>query len=191
MTRASLTVSKTLRRLHVPSINLRQYSSVQVWGIVNRLFLITLGSMITAFGYTMFQTPFNLAAGGLSGLGIIINHFTGWPVGTLFFVMNMPMMILGYYGLGRWQFIWSTLLAVVVWSVTADAFGLYLPMILETYPVTDDMLLSAIYAGLVVGIGMGLIYRAGATSGGTTIPGRICSKRRVFRSARSFSMLKA
>lgn len=134
---------------------------------------LVIGAVIAALGYAIFQVPFNLAAGGVSGIGIIINHFTGWPVGTMFLIMNIPLMFLGFYYLGRWKFVGYTLVAVIAFSVASDAFIYWLPKVMEEYPVTDDMLLSAIYAGIIFGIGSGIIFRMDGTIGGTNVTGRI------------------
>lgn len=135
--------------------------------------IIGLGAIISGLGYSVFQVPFDLAAGGLSGLGIIINHFTGLPVGMLFLVMNIPLLFLGYYYLGKWRFLYSTIFAIICFSASVDFFDQILPEVLQVYPITDDILLSAIYAGIVYGLGVGIIFRAGGTIGGTSITGRI------------------
>ncbi|RMF01197.1 MAG: YitT family protein [Chloroflexi bacterium] len=140
---------------------------------VGELILLFAGTVIAALGYSLFQIPHQIAAGGLGGLGIIINHFTGWPVGSMYMVMNIPLLGLGFFYLGRWRFLIRTTLAVLIFSASTDLLLGYLPSILEEYPVTENVLLSAIYAGLVGGIGGGLVYRASATMGGTGIIGRV------------------
>lgn len=147
------------------------------WTEIRRALLIIIGAIIAAFGYAVFQVPYNLAAGGVGGIGLIINHFTGWPVGTLYFLLNLPLLVLGYRQLGRLPFVARTLLGVVTFSVVTDLFGLYLPQALVPFPPTDDVLLSAIYGGLLGGIGGGLIYRAHASIGGTSIIGRVIQQR--------------
>jgi uncharacterized membrane-anchored protein YitT (DUF2179 family) len=161
--------------------NLLKHLSIgSLWQIFIWSFTIALGATIAALGYSLFQVPFNIAAGGLMGIGIIVNHFTGLPVGTLYFVLNLPLLIVGFLYLGRWRFLLSTLLAVVVFSITADLFTFYLPTILAEFPITDDMLLSAVYAGMVGGIGNGLVYRASGTLGGTAVVGRIIQRNTGF-----------
>ena len=103
----------------------------------------------------------------------MINHFTGWSVAVLYLAMNVPLFVLGFFYLGRWRFLFSTALAVLVFSTTTELANRYLVLMLERWPLTDNILLSTIYAGLVGGIGGGLIYLAGATIGGTAIIGRI------------------
>lgn len=139
--------------------------------------LIVVGALVTALGYSLFQVPFDITAGGLSGLAIVINHFSGWPEGTLFFLMNIPLVILGFHQLGRWRFIVSVFLSLVVFSLAADLFIYMLPLLLADYPITGNILLSALYAGIVFGIGNGLIFRAGGCFPGTTILGRILQNR--------------
>lgn len=150
---------------------------MSLWHIARRLIVITIGSVIAALGYSIFQVPYNIVAGGVSGIGIIINYFTGWPVGIMFLFMNIPLLIIGFFNLGRFQFLIYTLLGVIVFSVASDMFVVFLPNAMEEYPVTDDKLLSAIYAGIVYGIGNGMVFRAGGTLGGTNIIGRILQRK--------------
>jgi len=142
--------------------------------------LIASGAFISALGYILFLVPFQLAAGGLSGLAIILNHFTGWSEGMQYFVINIPLLALGFHYLGRWRFLVSSLLAVIVFSASVDLLKEILPEVLETYPVTEDPLLAALYAGLVFGLGTGLVFRAGGGTGGTSIIARILQKKISF-----------
>ena len=140
---------------------------------IQRLFLLIIGVAVAALGYSIFQVPYDIAAGGISGVGILINHFTGWSVGIIYFVLNIPLLVLGFFYLGRWPFVWRTLIAVLLFSLLTELFLYYLPLHLELFPITEDILLSSIYGGVVGGIGGGFIYRANATMGGTGIIGRI------------------
>jgi uncharacterized membrane-anchored protein YitT (DUF2179 family) len=148
-----------------------------LWRAIRRSLMVIIGSIITAVGYSLFQVPFNLAAGGISGLSIVLFPLTHIPVGTMFFILNLPLLVLGFYTLGRWRFLTYTLLSVVVFSVSADLLSVYLPSLIEAYPVTEDMLLSSIYAGIIVGLGNGMVYRAGGTMGGTNVIGRLIQRR--------------
>ncbi len=140
---------------------------------LRRLILLLLGAGLSAIGYAVFQVPYNIAAGGVSGIGILVNHFTGWPVSTFYLVANIPLFIVGYFYLGRWRFLWSTALVVLIFSFATQWLEVTLPQYLAAWPITDNVLLSAIWAGLVGGIGGGLVYWAGATLGGTAIVGRV------------------
>lgn len=147
---------------------------------------IVLGSLMAALGFSLFQVPFNLAAGGVSGLGIIFNHFTGFPIGLAVLVLNVPLLVLGFYQLGRWRFLVSTVVAVLCFSFGIDFFNVYLPRMNQTWPITGDLLLASIYAGVLFGVGMGIIQRAGGTVGGTSIPARILYERTGFPMAQSY-----
>jgi uncharacterized membrane-anchored protein YitT (DUF2179 family) len=135
------------------------------------LFLI-VGTALAAFGFAVFQVPYNLAAGGIGGVSLIINNYTGWPVGVLFFLLNIPLLALGFKHLGRWPFVARTAIAAALFSVFTDLFILWVPRVLEPFPPAEDILLSTIYGGILGGIGGGLVYRAGSTMGGTGIIGR-------------------
>ncbi|MCX6039540.1 MAG: YitT family protein [Caldilinea sp.] len=152
---------------------MRRISWAKLLDEFRRLVLIGAGASIAGVGFSLFQVPYNIAAGGVSGIAILINHFTGWSVAVLYLAMNVPLFVLGFFYLGRWRFLFSTALAVLVFSTTTELANRYLVLMLERWPLTDNILLSTIYAGLVGGIGGGLIYLAGATIGGTAIIGRI------------------
>lgn len=149
----------------------------QIGREIRTFLLMFIGTVITALAFSIFQEPYNLAAGGVSGIGIIINHFTGFSVSAFYLIVNIPLLLFGFFYLGRWRFLVNTILAVIIFSIAIEVFHLYLPHYLARYPVTDNVLLSAIYAGLVGGIGDGLIYAAGATTGGTAIIGRVIQLR--------------
>jgi uncharacterized membrane-anchored protein YitT (DUF2179 family) len=145
--------------------------------IVSNTITLVVGALIAALAYSLFLVPFNIAAGGVGGISIIINSFTGWPIGTLYLILNIPLLVLGYYHLGGWSFLWRTVLAVVIFSLSIDIFSARLPMWLDTYPLTDDVLINAIYGGILGGIGAGMLYRSGGTLGGTSIVGRIVQRK--------------
>ena len=142
-----------------------------------RIVLIVIGAILAAFGYAVFQVPYDLAAGGVGGVSLIINNFTQWPVGILYFVLNLPLLALGYRQLGRWPFVARTLLGVTVFAIFTDLFIAIMPQILSPFPPTEDILLSAIYGGLLGGIGGGMVYRAHASIGGTGIVGRVIQQK--------------
>ena len=159
----------------VPSAQRRGWK--RAWRELQNFFLTVIGVILAALGYALFQIPFDIAAGGVSGAAIIINHFTGWPEGTMYLIMNIPLLVLGFFYLGRWGFVVRTIGAVLIFSVATDLFIAYLPGMLNTYPVTGDVLLSAVYGGIVGGVGGGFVYRAGSTMGGTGIIGRIVQQK--------------
>lgn len=156
------------------------------WRLAYQIGAVVLGSVIAALGYSLFQLPFQLAGGGLGGLAIILAAFSQVPAGLLYLILNIPVLVLGFYTLGRWPFVLSTLLGVAVFSVAADLFTLVLPMFLQPYPVTSNMFLSAVYGGLVSGIGTGIVYRAGGSLGSTGIIARVIQQRTGFPLSQSY-----
>lgn len=144
----------------------KQPKAIATGRFITRQAQIVLGTLLTALGFSLFQVPYNLAAGGVSGLGIILNHFSGIPVGTIVMVLNLPLLVLGFFQLGRWRFLVSTTLSVVCFSFSTDLFNFYLPGTSDVWPITKDLLLASIYAGVLSGIGFGIVQRAGGTLGG-------------------------
>ena len=181
--------SKKQRRVRIPKAVLKKFeqpTTLVLKRVIWRQVQIAVGSLIAALGFVLFQVPFKLAAGGATGVGIIINHFTNFPIGLTFFILNIPLMTLGYFHLGRWRFLVSTALTLVCFSFATDFFNYYLPKLTTNWPITDNLLLASIYAGVLVGIGMGFIQRAGGTAGGTSIPARILYERMGFPMSQSY-----
>jgi uncharacterized membrane-anchored protein YitT (DUF2179 family) len=138
---------------------------------------VVAGSLLAALGYAAFQVPHGIAAGGVTGLAIILKGYLPFSVGIAVWLMNVPMLALGFHYLGRWTFLWRTVLAVTVFSLSSDAFLRWLPSHVEQWPLTHNVLLSAIYAGVIGGLGLGLVFRAGSSLGGTGVVGRILQAR--------------
>jgi len=89
--------------------------------------MIIVGAVMSALGYVVFQMPYKIAAGGVSGLGIIVYELTGFSTGYFFLLANIPLFILGYYSLGKWRFVFSSSVAVVVFSLSTELFIRILP----------------------------------------------------------------
>ncbi len=140
--------------------------------------LILVGTALVAFAYAVFQVPFNIAAGGVSGLAIVAHRLLpGLTVGVLYATMNVPLLVLGFFQLGRWRFLLRTLISVGLFAGLTDLFGLYVPRLVDRFPLAEDVLLNTVYGAILGGVGGGLIYRAGATMGGTGILGRVIQRR--------------
>ncbi len=133
--------------------------------------LLLLGALIQAIGLRLFLVPADLVNGGITGLAQIINHYTGWPIGVMFFLGNVPLFILGWRLLGGRRFALRTAFAVATYSLFTD-----LLIVLPFFPqhgLTDDLVLNSLYGAVVCGIGYGLVYRGRGTSGGSDILARI------------------
>ncbi len=133
---------------------------------------VTLGTVVLALAMTLFLIPARLAAGGVSGLALVIHHHTGWPVGLLTALLNAPLFALGWRYLGGPRFAARTVYSIVLFSAVVD----FAPQLGLAGPVTDDVILNTLYGGVVAGVGAGLIYRGRGTSGGTDILARILAR---------------
>ena len=142
-----------------------------------RLLMLAAGVVMVSISFVTFQLPHNLNAGGVTGTAIIANHFVDLPIGLVYWFLNLPLLLLGFIYLGRWQFLGRTLFASTLFASLTDFLTGFLPQLYGQYPVTDNLLLSAIYTAIVGGLGGGLIFRAGGTMGGTGVIGRIIQKK--------------
>jgi uncharacterized membrane-anchored protein YitT (DUF2179 family) len=139
------------------------------WPWFRDLGLILIGSLAQAFGLRLFLVPAQLASGGVSGISQLINYYTGWPIGLMVFIGNIPLFLLGWRFLGGRRFGLRTATAIVSYSFFVDFLVLFLP----PQGLTDDIFLNALYGAVVSGFGYGLVYRARGTSGGSDILARI------------------
>ncbi len=135
----------------------------KAWQFLSKAFLLTLGSLMFAFGVACFLDPNSLAPGGVSGISIIINKFIpAIPTGTLIIIINVPILIIGAVKFGL-RFLASTIYSVIVSSLAVNIFSQYVGRI------TDDLLLAAVAGAVMTGVGIGLVFRMGATTAGTDI----------------------
>ncbi len=143
------------------------------WRIIRDYLLIILGSVMLALSMHLFFIPHRLVAGGLSGTAQLINNFTGWPIGTVSFILNIPLFALGWYYLGGYRFLARTVFSSFVFAIVLDGLQFSWP----DATLTDDLVLNTLYGGVTAGVAVGLIFRARATSGGTDILARILERR--------------
>ena len=143
--------------------------------------LITLGSFIMAVGYVYFITPHKIVPGGVYGLGIIVHYLTkgmavwpdGFPIGLFNLLVNIPLTYIGIKMLGP-RFGIKTVYGFVSSSILMD--GITMMRMVGDAPLVQDVLLSCIFGGVLIGIGLGLIFKSKATSGGSDIIAMILTK---------------
>ncbi|MCG0277441.1 MAG: YitT family protein [Thermanaeromonas sp.] len=123
---------------------------------------ITAGCALTAVGLALFLVPNRIAAGGVSGLATVLHHVLGVPVGLTMLVLNVPLFLAGLKVLG-FHFGLKTLYGTVVLSLLTD----FLAWV--TRPPTFNPLLASIYGGLLSGVGLGVVFRYGGSTGGTDL----------------------
>ncbi|NOH04765.1 MAG: YitT family protein [Chloroflexi bacterium] len=155
--------------------------------------LIVASSLIQAISLRLFFIPANLASGGVSGISQLINHFTGWPIGLMVFIGNVPLFLLGWRFLGGFKFAMRTAVAIVTYSLFTDLL-LKIPAFVDYSQVLindlrGDVFLNSLYGAIVSGVGYGLVYRARGTSGGSDILARILNNWRGISMTQSYLMV--
>lgn len=129
--------------------------------------IVIVGSFVIAFAFNAFLVPHEILSSGISGIAILLGIITPFDTGILNFIMNVPLLILGYYKLGK-EITLNTLVCVLSLSVF-----LY---IIPAESISDNILLSAIFGGAIGGLGIGLIMKYSGTSGGMDIIAIIISR---------------
>ena len=161
------------------------FSKVLSWDTGRDYLLIALGALLQALALRLFLVPARLASGGISGLSQIVNFYTGWPIGLMVLLGNIPLFVLGWRYLGGKRFAARTAFAVIVFSVLTDLIGLFLP----PEGLTRDLLLDALYGGVISGVGYGFVYRGRGTSGGSDILARILNHWRGIPISQSYLLV--
>ena len=135
---------------------------------VKSFLLITLGCVLYSVGFVLFISPNHLAPGGVTGISVILSKFIPLGEGTLILLMNIPLLIIGLWKFGK-SFLVQTVYATVVSALMMEGVSYVVSVAPVNLIPTTDLLLAGIVGGVVVGCGMGLIFRCGGTTGGTDI----------------------
>ena len=142
----------------------------RVWNHIRWLVLTAIGSAVFALGFALFLIPNEINTGGISGLAMILRELLGFgSVGILTLLMNIPLFLIGGLKIGR-RFFAGSLVGMVVSSVLMDVFS-----VLSFQ--TPDPLLGGLYGGVICGTGLGLVFLAGASTGGSDIVVRLVKKK--------------
>ena len=136
---------------------------------IRRYLGMTIGIAIVAIGINMFFVPNKIAAGGITGLATVLHYLSGLSVGSLMLIFNVPLFIIGIKILGD-KYGLKTLYGAIALAVLVDVFAPYTPTL------THDILLNSIYGGLLVGVGMGLVFRFRGNTAGTALAAAILHK---------------
>ncbi|MCG7406040.1 YitT family protein [Paenibacillus sp. ACRRX] len=130
-------------------------------------FVIIIGGALIASAFNLFLVPHHFLSGGVSGVSMITSYFTKWNISILYFAFNVPLIIWGWFILGR-RFVTYSMLSVV----STTLFISIIPVV----SISKEPLLAAVFGGTFVGIGSGLSLRVGGSSGGFDIIGAIVTK---------------
>ncbi|MDY4081961.1 MAG: YitT family protein [Candidatus Metalachnospira sp.] len=132
---------------------------------------IILGNTINAFAVALFILPNGLAMGGSTGIALTVNHFFNVPLSLFVLIFNIAMFILGALLLGR-KFAVTTAISTFYYPFMLEVFQ----KIIGSYSVTDDIFLNTFFAGLFMGASLGIVVRAGASTGGMDVPPLVLNK---------------
>lgn len=124
--------------------------------------LVVVGSALFAVGFQLFLYPNDIIGGGVAGIAMIINYLSGLPVGVMTIILNIPLFIVAWRQFGT-RFVIGSFVGMMLSSVFVDLLAMV------KYTPTDDMLLACFIGGAVKGLGLGLVYYSGATTGGMDI----------------------
>ncbi|HJV45600.1 MAG TPA: YitT family protein [Bacillota bacterium] len=130
---------------------------------------ILMGSIIMAFSFNQFLIPHHVLSGGISGISMILSNFLPINAGVLMWVLNLPLLIIGWKFLGR-SFIGKSLVSITIITIAM----LYIPVT----PIADDPILCSVFGGVLLGIAGGLVFRAAGSTGGFDIVGLLLTKKR-------------
>ncbi len=122
----------------------------------------SIGVILIALGLDMFLIPNKIAAGGVSGIATILYYLINVPVGLAMLVLNVPLFAMGIYRMGL-RFGFRSLFGTIALSLAVDALAPFLPA------PTQDILLASLFGGVLVGLGLGLVFRHNGTTGGTDL----------------------
>ena len=133
------------------------------------ILICSAGSFIYAIGVNCFVSSNEISSGGATGLAILANYLWNVPIGAAMFAINIPLFIISFIVFGK-SFIVKTLFSTFMTSLFIDVGTLFLPV------YEGDKILAALFGGAFLGVGLGVIFTRGSTSGGTDIMGRLLKK---------------
>lgn len=148
------------------------HSKITKANFIKKVIFIFIGASLVAVGLEIFLVPNKIIDGGIVGISIIISYLSGIPLGIFLLLLNLPFLFLGYKQIGK-TFAFSTLYAVVIMAT-----GTYL--LHPVPPITIDPLLAAVFGGIILGIGVGIVIRFGGSLDGTEIVAILLNKKTPF-----------
>lgn len=149
-----------------------QHQKLSSAQIAKRTIAIFLGAVLVSVGLEIFLVPNRIIDGGIVGISIILSHLSGWALGIFLFLLNLPFLLVGYKQIGK-TFAISTLFGVTIMSIGTQ--------LLHPVPgLTEDPLLAAVFGGIILGVGVGLVIRYGGSLDGTEIVAILFNKKLPF-----------
>ena len=140
---------------------MRYKKIIKLKKILISLFGIAIGTFIMAISTDFFLLPNKLSTGGFSGIATIMYYVFNFPVGTTIFVLNIPLVFIAFFRVGKDFFIKSILGTFLL--------SFFIDLLEQVSAFTDDKLLASIYGGIIMGIGTGIILKVNASTGGSDL----------------------
>ncbi|WP_246187887.1 YitT family protein [Paenibacillus tengchongensis] len=140
--------------------------------LAQRIVMMVLGAAMMSVALEIFLVPNHLIDGGITGISIMLSHIFDIPLGILLTLLNLPFLVIGYKQIGK-TFAISTLFAVVVMSIGTQ-------LLHPVNPITVEPLLAAVFGGVILGVGVGLVVRYGGSLDGTEIVAILIAKKLPF-----------
>jgi uncharacterized membrane-anchored protein YitT (DUF2179 family) len=132
---------------------------------------IVVGSVVMALAYNLFLIPHHIVPGGAGGVAMILNYFFSTPVGLTILVINIPLFVLGIKTLGRTYGV-KSILGIAVSSLLIDGLN----YVFHLGSATENPILACIFGGILLGAGLGLVFRGGGSTGGSDIVGQVLGR---------------
>lgn len=140
--------------------------------LAQRIIMITIGASMMSVALEIFLVPNSLIDGGITGISIMLSHIFNIPLGILLTLLNLPFLVIGYKQIGK-TFALSTLYAVILMSIGTQ-------LLHPVMPITVEPLLAAVFGGVILGVGVGLVVRYGGSLDGTEIVAILVAKKLPF-----------
>jgi uncharacterized membrane-anchored protein YitT (DUF2179 family) len=153
--------------------------------VINYL-LILLGSAVMAFGIVGFLSPNHIATGGTAGLAIVLNHVFNLSIGTWMALINIPLLLITLKSLGK-RFAIKTIVCIAAIVVLVDFFA----KVIQLPALSTNLMLATLYGGVTIGVGLGLIFKGGASAGGASILAKLFNEKFGIKSSTVILILDA
>lgn len=129
------------------------------------MFISLIGCFVAAFGTACFLLPNQLSSGGFSGIATILYYFLNWPMGWTIILLNIPLLIIAYFKLGK-DFLVKSI-------ISTFAFSKFIDILDKFVIIEDDKFLASIYGGVLVGTGLAIVFRQKSSTGGSDLIGQL------------------
>ncbi len=155
-----------------------------IYNQVKSAVLILFGAAVYALAYNLFLIPHQIVPGGVTGIAMILNRYFQTPIGMITILLNIPIFLLGARVIGKMYTV-KSIVAVIISSALIDFFT----YVFTLREVTDNKILAALYGGIMLGIGLGIIFRGQASTGGTDIIGQVINRHSNFSTGNSIMIV--